>query len=234
MTPSTGRPVNRLLRALRPEAYERIAPKLRRAVLESKQVLYKPNEQIREVYFPETAVLCLLAVMENGDTIQTATVGVEGASWISATVGASSMPCETITAIAGDALALSVEDLDEEMRENAPFRDVLTHYSHALLIHSFRMTGCAGLHSLSQRCATWMLETLDRVPENRFSVTHEFLAMLLGASRPALSVLIHNFHENGLIVAERGSVRVANREGLKAAACECYEVIKRSYEQVGR
>src|SRR5687768_6268963 len=189
----TERPGNKLVRLLDEAAYERLAPKLKPTVLRAKDILYKPNQPIHTVYFPETAVICQMTVMANGDTLETATVGLEGASWISASVGAPSMPCETIVAIGGDALALDIADLDAEMRENAPFRDLLTQYSHALLIHSMRMTGCTGLHSLSQRCARWILTTLDRIPEERFAVTHEFLAMLLGSSRPSVSSVIEEF-----------------------------------------
>jgi hypothetical protein len=197
-------------------------------------VLYKPNEPIDAVYFPETAVICLMTVMANGDTLETCTVGLEGASWISASVGAPSMPCETIVAIGGDAVVLGVRDLETDMKENEHFRDVLTKYSHALLIHSMRMTGCTGLHSLSERCARWILTTLDRVPEERFSVTHEFLAMLLGATRPSVSVVIKDFERQGLLRVSRGLVAVADRAGLYRASCRCYDVIKKNYAQVGR
>src|SRR5688572_9644504 len=107
-------PLNKLLRSLRANAYERLAPKLRRVTLQVKQVLYKPNESIDEVYFPENSVICLMTVMANGDTLETGTVGLEGASWISASIGAPSMPCETIVAIGGAALVLGIHDLDVE------------------------------------------------------------------------------------------------------------------------
>jgi len=97
-----------------------------------------------------------------------------------------------------------------------------------------RLTGCTGLHSLEQRCARWMLTTLDRVPENRFSITHEFLAMLLGASRPSVSLVIEDFEKRGLLRVERGQIVIGNRDGLLGISCDCYEVIRRSYEQVGR
>jgi ABC-type branched-subunit amino acid transport system ATPase component len=177
------RPANRLLALLKPDAFERLAPKLKPTVLHSKQILYKPNERIHTFYFPEDTVICQMTVMANGDTLETATVGWEGASWISASIGAPSMPCETVVAIGGHAHALDINDLDHEMKENEHFRDVLTQYSHALLIHCMRMTGCTGLHTLEERCARWILETLDRVSADRFSITHEFLAMLLGVSR---------------------------------------------------
>jgi Crp-like helix-turn-helix protein len=173
-------------------------------------------------------------VMRNGDTLETGTVGLEGASWISASIGAPSMPCETIVAIGGEAHTLDIDDLDREMQENEPFRDLLTQYSHALLIHSMRLTGCTGLHSLEQRCARWMLTTLDRVPENRFSITHEFLGMLLGASRPSVSIVIEQFIKRGALIFDRGHVLLGRREHLLSASCDCYEVIKKNYEQVGR
>src|SRR5918996_3190603 len=140
------RPANKLLRLLEPAAFHRLAPKLKPTVLHGGQVLYRPNEPIRTVYFPGNSVICQMTVMSNGDTLETATVGLEGASWISASIGAPSMPCETIVAIGGDAHALHIDDLDREMKENEPFRDVLTQYSHALRVHSMRLTGCTGLH----------------------------------------------------------------------------------------
>ena len=234
MVSQAERPANRLLRLLEPEAFQRLAPKLKPTVLHGKQVLYIPNAPIHTVYFPENSVICQMTVMANGDTLETATVGLEGASWISASIGAPSMPCETVVAIGGDAHALDIKDLDHEMRENQPFRDILTQYSHALLIHSMRMTGCTGLHTLEQRCARWIVETLDRVSADRFSITHEFLAMLLGATRSSVSVIVEDFVRRGMLGVERGRVLVGDREKLLTVSCDCYAVIKQNYAQVGR
>ncbi|HZP47882.1 MAG TPA: Crp/Fnr family transcriptional regulator [Vicinamibacterales bacterium] len=228
------RPANKLLRLLEPAAYDRVVRKLRPVKLQARKILYRPNEAIHTVYFPENAVICQMTVMRNGDTLETATVGLEGASWISASIGAPSMPCETVVAIGGQAHALDIDALDEEMRENSHFRDVLTQYSHALLIHSMRMTGCTGLHTLEKRCARWILETLDRVSADRFSITHEFLAMLLGVSRPAASIVIEEFVRCGALRLERGRILVVDRTRLLDMACDCYGVIKKNYEQVGK
>ena len=234
MTSAEIRPANKLLRLLTRRAYLRVAPKLTAVSLRAKQILYQPEQPIHAVYFPEDAVICQMTVMANGATLETGTVGLEGASWISASIGAPSMPCETIVAIRGTAHALDIDDLDREMQENEHFRDVLTQYSHALLIHSMRLTACTGLHSLEQRCARWLLTTLDRVPQNRFSITHEFLAMLLGVSRPAVSVVIENFARHERLRVERGRLLIADRERLLSVTCDCYAVIKHNYEQVGR
>jgi CRP-like cAMP-binding protein len=225
--------VNKLLNALEPAAFERVAKKLTRVKLRPKDVVYKPNEPIDHVIFPENAVVCLMTIMSNGDTIEAATVGREGASWISASVGAQSMPCETIVVIEGTALRLPIADLDRELKENGHFRNVLTEYSHALLIASMRTSACHGLHGLQEQCARWILTTLDRVDSDRFAVTKEFLAQLLGTNRPTVSVLVSTLEKAGILSVDGRWVTLSDRDRLKDAACECYDVIRKTYEKVG-
>jgi CRP-like cAMP-binding protein len=225
--------VNQLLNALEPQAFERMAKKLTRVTLRTKEVVYKPNEPIDHVLFPEDAILCLMTIMSNGDTIEAATVGREGASWISAAAGAPSMPCETIVVIEGTALRLPIADLHRELQENGHFLDLLTRYSHALLIASLRTSACHGLHGLQERCARWILMTLDRVDSDRFAVTREFLAQLLGTNRPTVSVLVSTLEKAGILNVEGRVVTLADRNRLKDAACECYDIIRKTYAAVG-
>ena len=225
---------NQLLDSLEPPAFERVIQKLTRVQLRAKEVVYRPNQPIEHVLFPENTVLCLMTVMSNGDTIEAATVGREGASWISASVGAPSMPCETIVIIEGTALRLPIADLDRELKENGHFRDVLTEYSHALLIASMRTSACNGLHRLQERCARWILMTLDRVDADRFAVTKEFLAQLMGTTRPTASLLVSTLEKAGILHVKGRWVTLADRNRLKEAACECYDVIRKNYDVVGR
>lgn len=225
---------NLLLSVLKPDAYARLAPKLKPVTLQAKEVLYRPNEAIHAVYFPETAVICQMTVMSDGATMETATVGFEGASWISAHIGAPSMPCQTIVAIGGEAQTLAIDDLSRELAENEHFADVLTKYSHALLIHCMRLTGCAGLHTIEQRCARWILTAVDRVSADRFSVTHEFLAMMLGCRRSSASIVVEKFEREGMVTGKRGQILLADRAALLKASCECYGIIKDNYAQVGQ
>ena len=227
--PTITKTANHLLSALKPADFSQVAKQLTRVKLRPKQIIYKPNAPLDYIYFPEDTVLCLLALMSNGDSIEAATVGREGASWISASVGAASMPCETIAVHEGTALRLAVEDLDRELKDNRPFRDVLTEYSHALLIASMRTSACNGLHRLQERCARWILTTLDRVDGDQFFVTKEFLAELLGSSRPMVSVTVATFEKAGILHVESRRVTVASRKRLKDASCECYDVIRKYY-----
>ena len=225
---------NKLLTALEPEAFARVAKHLIPVTLKVRQVLYKPGQHIHEVFFPDDAVIVLMAVDEQGRTIESGTVGREGASWISASVSAPSMPCETIVAIEGQAHKLAIEDLAEELGRNDLFQDVLTQYSHALLVSSMRTTGCVGLHDVSQRCARWMLHTLDRVSGSRFIVTHELLSMLMGTTRPTISLVVQTFEKAGILQVERGAITVLDRARLEAVSCECYRIIKEHFEEIGR
>jgi CRP-like cAMP-binding protein len=224
---------NKLLAALDPDAFARVAKHLIPVTLKVRQVLYKPGQHIHEVFFPEDAVIVLLAVDDQGRTIESGTVGREGASWISASVSAPSMPCETIVAIEGRAHKLAIEGLEAELDRNDQFRDVLTQYSHALLVSSMRTTGCVGLHDVSQRCARWMLHTLDRVSGNRFIVTHELLSMLMGTTRPTISLIVQTFEKAGIVDVERGAITVVDRARLEAVSCECYRIIKRHFDEIG-
>src|SRR5437762_9803554 len=224
--------INQLLNSLKRDAFERVSKRLTRVTLRTKEVVYKPDERIAHILFPENAVMCLMTVMSNGDTIEAATVGREGATWISASVGAPSMPCETIVVIEGTAWRLPIADLDRELKENDHFRDVLTEYSHALLVASMRTSACNGLHGLQERCARWMLMTLDRVDANRFAVTKEFLAQLLGTNRPTVSVLVSVLERAGILNMQGRRVTLADRNRLKEPACECYDVIRATYGAV--
>ena len=225
---------NGLLSTLDGEALARLSGQLKLVELKARQVLYKPGEHIRQVYFPEDAVIVLVALDSAGGSIESGTVGREGASWISASVSAPSMPCETIVAIEGQAYVLAVEDLDRELKCNEPFQHVLTQYSHALLVASMRTTGCVGLHDVPQRCARWMLHTLDRVGRERFAVTHEFLSTLMGTTRPTISLVMQMFEKSGIVRVERGAITVVDRAGLEKISCECYGIIRQHYEEVGR
>lgn len=121
--------------------------------------------------------------------------------------------CETIVAIEGRAHTLAVGDLDDELQRNEQLQNVLTQYSHALLVSSMRTTGCAGLHDVPQRCARWMLRTLDRVDGARFAVTHEFLSAVMGTTRPTISLVMQastaaaHRHRYGAVV-ERAALAI--------------------------
>ncbi len=221
---------NHLLRQLDAESAKRWRPFLKLVTLEPQQVLYHPDQHISEIYFPETAVLCMLTIMENGHTIESATVGSEGASWISASLGEPTMPCQTMASLGGTAYVISARHVEDESRRNGIFHNVLVEYSHALLISSLRTGACNALHSVTQRCARWLLTALDRTADGHFGITHEFLASLLGCNRPALTHILGELEQAGGIHNRRGVVEVIHRQSLETSACECYRILYANFE----
>lgn len=122
--------------------------------------------------------------------VEAATVGREGASWLSAAAGAPSMPCETIVALDGWALSIDIHRLEEEIERNGAFQKAVSRYAHALLIHALRTGSCNALHSLEQRCARWLLTAMDRTDPRSFAVTQDVLASLIGCCRPVLTHIL--------------------------------------------
>jgi CRP-like cAMP-binding protein len=221
--------MNRLLTSLDEGGRERVASTMERVTLTARQVLYLPDEKISEIYFPENCVLAMLTVMENGASIESATVGREGASWISASFKSPTMPCQTMVAIAGNAYRLPTAIVEQEIRRNETFHNTLSHYSHVLLIQTLRSAACNGLHSLEQRCSRWMLMTLDRTDLENFSITHDFLASLLGVQRSGVSQLVERLASKGVLEISRGEIRVSDRAKLEKLTCECYFIIKEQF-----
>jgi hypothetical protein len=228
------RPGNTLLRALDEITYRRVAARLRGVPLSARRVLHRANEPIEHVYFPETAVICVMSVMRDGGSMESATVGFEGVSWVSPPRRSAVSSCDMIVAVGGHATALPVADFERELADNERFATLLSRCSHALLLQSLRLTACTGLHSLDQRCARWFLTVLDRFPEDQLAITHEFLATLLGAVRPSVSAVIEEFQKRGILKLERGRVLIADRPRLLASSCECYEAIRRAYDDMPR
>lgn len=225
-------PRNQLLGRLDAQSILHWQGLLKLVTLEPQQVLYSPGERIRDIYFPETAVLCMLTVMEDGHSIESATVGSEGASWISASLGAPTMPCQTMASLGGTAYVIGAKHVEEESQRNGVFHNVLIEYSHALLISSLRIGACNALHSNTQRCARWLLSALDRTTAESFVITQEFMATLLGCNRPALTHILGDLESAGGIHTRRGVIQILDRNRLEKSSCECYWLIRDAFRDL--
>ena len=221
--------LNRLLSSLDSAGRKRVEAKIERVQLEAQQVLYRQDERITDIYFPENCVVGMLTVMKNGASIESATVGFEGASWISASFRSPAMPCQTMVVISGQASKVPANVIEQEIRDNGAFHNTVSHYAHVLLVQTLRSTACNGLHDMQQRCARWMLGTLDRIGVENFAITHEFLANLLGVQRPGVSLLVERLAAKGVLEIRRGNIRVSDRQQLEKVSCECYGIMKEQF-----
>lgn len=220
---------NSILGNLDPDALNRMQSRLHLVMLKAEDIVYYPGDRISHIYFPITAVLCMLTIMENGESVEAATVGREGASWVSASLGAPTMPCQTMVSVSGSAYKIEAAFVEEEIRHNRLFHDLVSEYAHALLISSLRTGACNTLHSFSQRAARWMLTTADRTLSSELFITHQFMSALLGGSRSVLTTVLGELEDLGGIRTGRGHIELADRGRLEDAACECYQVLRLNF-----
>jgi CRP-like cAMP-binding protein len=232
--PVDPRPKNKLLACLPRAEFERLRPHLRTVPTNVRQIFHPANEPVREVFFPNGGVASLTAVMKNGAMVEIATVGDEGVVGINALFGGDMMGGETMMQVADtSAEAMSVEVFRREIDRGGPFFECIQRYLQGLLLLMMQSTACMAFHSVQERCCRWLLMTHDRVRQDEFHLSHEFLAMMLGSTRPTVTVVAVELQKAGLIKYTHGRITVLDRKGLEAASCECYTTVKRHFDRLG-
>ena len=217
-------PANGLLAALPSDVLDRILPQLDVIPLKLKTILHKPGEVIREVYFPGGGFCSVLTVLKSGTMVEVATVGREGMIGMSAVLNA--VPSSSVTMVQAETdtcYRMSAQAFREEMDLRGAFYDLLTRYAQGLVEFIMQVTACNAIHSVEQRLARWLLMAHDRVENDEFLLTQEFVAMMLGASRPSVTIVAGILQNAGLIRYHRGHVTIVDRERLESATCECYQ-----------
>lgn len=232
MLPTSSPLDNRLLAALPTEEFDRVVALMENVYLEFQQVLYEPNEPIEYVYFPNTGVVSLLTVMEDGAAIEVATVGNEGMAGLPVFLYADSIPGRAIVQVPGKGFRMSADVFKEQVPPGTPLHDLLQRYTQTLFNQVAQSAACNRLHSVEERFCRWLLMTADRVGTNQFPLTQEFLAQMLGVRRPTVSVVASILQRAGLIAYSRGKITILDRQGLEAAACECYAIVKVEFERL--
>ena len=231
--PTDGRPKNRLLAALPAEDFERLRPLLRTVPIRIKQVLQENGEPLHAVYFLNGGVASMTTVLSDG-MVESATVGDEGMLGIEAFLSADAIsPGETLIQVPDtSAEMMSVQDFRREVAKQGAFRDLVGRYTQVIIAQMMQSTACNARHQVPQRCARWLLQTHDRMHEQDFNLSHEFLAVMLGVQRPTVSVVAASLQHAGLIHYTHGHVTVRDRKGLEAASCECYPAIRAQFERL--
>jgi len=223
---------NRLLAALPGDEYQVLAPHLNRVRLSFKQIIYEPDQPIDFVYFLERGVASMVTKMEDGTTVEIGTVGPEGMVGLPIFLDASTMSGQGFIQVPGDACRMEAGAFREALERTPRLRRSLSRYTLALLAQISQNSACNRTHAVEQRLAKWLLLTEDRVHGPSFPFTQEFMAEMLGTSRPTVSIAAGMLQKAGLISYARGNVTVKDREGLEAAACECYGVIRTRFEDL--
>ncbi len=223
---------NRLL-ALLPEAeYKRLEPHLEKVALPLREVLYEADKPIEHVFFPLTGVTSIVAEMEDGRIAEVGTIGNEGMAGLPVFLGAEKTPTLAFQQVPGEALRMRVDVFRKEIENAGTLTRVLHRYTQALFTQVAQAAACNRLHSTDQRCARWLLMTHDRVGTDEFLLTHEFLGQMLGVRRATVTEVAGTLHKAGLITYSRGKITVLDRQGLEAASCKCYQVIREDFDRL--
>ncbi len=223
---------NKLLAALHSPEKQHFFSHLKHVTLSLGEVLYEPYSEIKYVYFPVTAVFSLLSTMEDGDTVEVGPVGDEGLVGLNVFFGASTSPTRVLVHVAGTAMRIKATLLSEELRTGkSQIPRLLLRYTQMLLAITAQSSACNKLHTLDKQLARWLLMMHDYAGDELL-LTHELISQTLGVRRAGITSTAIEFKNAGLIEYIRGHIRLADRQGLEARACECYRVIKDEYDRL--
>src|SRR5450756_614836 len=218
---------NHLLAALPAAEFERLAPHLELVPMLLGETLYEPGGQLQHVYFPTTAIVSLLYVMESGSSAEIAGVGNEGILGISLFMGGDTTPSSAVVQTAGHGYRLQGRLLKEEFNRAGLMQRLLLRYTQALVTQMAQTAACNRHHSVEQQLCRWLLLTLDRLTSNELIMTQELVANALGVRRESITEVAGKLQRAGIIRYRRGHIAVLERSGLEAGACECYAVVKK-------
>jgi CRP-like cAMP-binding protein len=227
--PKTG---NRLLDQLSDHELDRLEPCWEIVALRQAQEIYRPGGPLSYVYFPLTGLYAVVVRMKDGKVVEAGTVGNEGMLGVTSLLDLDFSTMTVTTPVPGDCLRMSVEMFRSASKPGGAFDRVLRRYTAFALLSAHQTVACNAVHSAEERMCRWLLTNHDRLRNNQMSLTHEFLAELLGVRRQTVTVIAGTLQAAGFISSSRGLVRILNREGLEASACECYIVSKSVYARI--
>jgi CRP-like cAMP-binding protein len=231
-THSHHRTTNHLLAALPDAEWQRWLPALESIDMPLGQVLYESGNTLSHVYFPTTAIVSLLYVMENGASAEIAVVGNEGIVGISLFMGGGSTPSRAVVQSAGRGLRLTAQMMKDEFDKNGSVLHLLLRYTQALITQMAQTAVCNRHHSLDQQLCRWLLLSLDRLHGDELVMTQELIANMLGVRREGVTEAALHLQQAGLIRYSRGRISVLDRAGLEKRTCECYAVVKKEYDRL--
>lgn len=223
---------NLLLAALPGSQYTGLIPKLERVSLSLSRIVCRPDEPIRYVYFPETAIFSVIATMKNGACVEVGTVGNEGVIGVRVLAGAVATPGETVVQVAGTALRMRTDALLDEIHSGSRLQRLLLIYSQAALTQARQSAACKNFHSVEKRLARWLLTISDYRKSYELVLTQSQIAQVIGSRIAGVSEAASKLQKSGLIRYSRGHIQILDRQALMAAACECYRVMRKELDKL--
>lgn len=221
---------NHLLAALPPGERKRLLPDLEPVPLIMRDVLYHPNEPIRYVYFPTRGVVSILTVLAAPASIEVSTVGSEGMAGIAVFLGVNRSPNRAVVQAPGEALRMKARLFKAAVKRENSLHELLHLYTYTLLTQMSCSIACNRFHGVEKRLSRWLLMMHDRVETNEFQLTQDLMSRMIGAHRPHVTTAVRSLQNAGLISNGRGTITVLNRRGLEKTSCDCYRLVKDSFD----
>jgi CRP-like cAMP-binding protein len=229
----TVSPKNFLLEHLPPAVRERIQAQLVPIALHHGEIIHRPGEKIRDLYFPTTCMISVTVTMSNGRTVETGAIGSREVVGVNAFMGGSeTTSSQYIVQLPGDAIKIATQPLIDEFDRNTELREVLLRYTQAFMAQISQNVACNRLHPIDRRFARWLLEVRDRVQHDEFPLTHVFIAQMLGVRRSSVTDVAAKLKQLGIVDARRGRIKISNLQALQARSCECYRTLKNEYDRL--
>lgn len=225
---------NFLLSALNEVDRLALMPDLSEISLAQAQVLFEVGSEADYVYFPSSAVISVVTVMEDGRSAESHTIGRESGVGLVNAAGRTAVQSRVFAQIGGGAVRLPAAALRRQLAASPTLLSHLMRHVHATLLQAQQFTACNVLHSADQRLARWLLMTADRTGSASFPLTQEYMAIMTGVQRTTVSSLANGFKERGLIRYSRGHVEILDDARLGKAACECARVVRRQFGDLER
>ena len=223
---------NHLLDALPAQDYAHLLPDLELLSMPLGWSVYESGGEMGYLYFPTTAIVSLLYVMESGASAEIAITGNEGLVGIALFMGGESTPSRAVVQSAGHGYRLKASILKTEFALGGNLQHLALHYTQALITQMAQTAVCNRHHSLDQQLCRWLLLSLDRLPGNELRMTQELIANMLGVRREGVTEAAGNLQAAGLIHYSRGKITVVDRPKLEQRVCECYAVVKKEFDRL--
>jgi len=218
---------NHLLAALSPEVQGRLFPHLELAELPLRSLMYEAGHPMRHVYFPTDSIISMQYLMENGASTAISVVGNEGLLGITLYMGGESTPSRSLVQSAGHAYRLPRPRVKEEFNRHGELLLLMLRYTQALITQVAQTAVCNRHHTIDQQLCRWLLLSMDRLSDNRLTMTQDFISNMLGVRRSGVTAAASKLQELGVVSYERGLINVLDRPRLEALSCECYRVVKK-------
>jgi CRP-like cAMP-binding protein len=225
---------NFLLAALSPDDAAALTPYLREVSLARSQVLYEPGAAVDLIYFPSSACISIVEVLENGHAVETATIGRESATALLDVMLKLPVSTRMFVQIAGSAVTLPATAYRARLAESPTLMQLSHLHLRAIVRQAEISVACNISHPADARLARWLLMTEDRTGSGSFPLTQEYMAVMTGVQRTTVSALAAAMKKAGTIDYRRGNITVADQAGLRAQACECYALMEDQFKGLRR